>query len=725
MPEQSVFSADDVALSWAKKHFPVNHQELIADHPWSKVFRLQEQDEVSYLKLIPENDKAVIDKNAVINKHFKDATPQIKAFDKKLGVMVIREHISVPLGTVSSEYQLKNLLKTYATIQSQAVDIKELQQELHTINITELLDDLFNFLNPEKELKHGVSADYFMDDAREAYGYYVALSSRREYLEAYLANTSNLPITLNHCDLHTDNVSETEEGNILIYDWDDAVMGPVGMSLHRLMQGCSNVAKLLDSSQPIEPTQEAHQRVLQSYIDTLVKQGYADAASIEEALPASACLGAMQSIVSYQKYPQDDYFYKKDISDIIRGRIEDIVHLCDLLALRNRKDTLYFANNYLENNAPWRAIYLLDEYAKQHPSDIGINHFLAQVEMQSGRWNCATNTLQRILDVNPDDVEACKNRGIALVKDGQSDLALKELELALQSNPAQPEAVDYLNKAAEIMHWKDRAKVPHLAPSLALSEQECEINAVSEEKLRLAIDFYREYGVTVVENAFPRELIEDISKIVFNKYDDYFEDRKYEDNLVLGDKRRMVTLSIEGALNSPRLYGSQMLTGMLSNLLDTDYVMGGLNAVVSLPGSRDQGLHKDYSPLFKNEADKETHVTPSFAVAMLIPLIDIKREHGTTSFRKGSHLVPEQMPFDMPTQDPVLKMGDCVVFDYRTAHEGLANISDEVRPLLCVIHHRIWFRDALNYNQQKDVMITKEELEKVPDEYKYLFKWVH
>lgn len=718
------FTPDETALAWANEHFTIQHQQLIADHPWSRVFRLEGKTETAFLKLFPRGDTLALEKNQLINQYFPDNTPSIQASDTALGVLLSKSDKSIPLGNFSSEQQLKRLLNTYAQIQAKATQFDELYQRLPRLNVTTLLTDLLDYLNPEKSLEKGVNAHYFMDDPRESLGYFIALSSRRAMLENYLQKAMCLPMTLNHCDLHTDNVSETEAGNMLFYDWDDAMIGPAGMSLYRLFHSCSQIAKRFDADHETDDSFKIHHAFIDHYLDSLNQHNYDSLCTLEESLAASVCAGMIQSMLSYKHYPDEDYEYKKYVSELIRDRVEDIVHLCDMLALKNRAQVLYYANDYEQNNAPWRSIYLLNEYAARHPNDVAIHQRQAELEIQSGRWACASTSLQKILAINPVDANTRTQLGIALLKSGNAEQAIRELEIALQTDPNQSMALDYIGKASELLHWKNRAAIPHLAPTLALSNEEKEHNLVAEEKLGLAINLFREHGMLVVENAFPRALMKDIAKQVFEHYDHYFENRKYEDNLVLGDKRRMVTLSIEGALNDPRLYGSQIIRGMMSNLLDEDYVMGGLNAVVSLPGSKDQGLHKDYSPLFKSEQNKEHHVTPPFAVAMLMPLIDMRYEHGTTSFRKGSHLVPEQMPFDMPTQEPLLKMGDCMIFDYRTAHEGLANRSDEVRPLLCLIHHRIWFRDALNYRQQKDVMITPEELEKVPEDLKSLFQWV-
>ncbi|CAA6824799.1 MAG: Kanamycin B dioxygenase [uncultured Thiotrichaceae bacterium] len=716
---------DDQINNWVQQAFPHESSKLVADHPWSKVFRLQGQEHAAFLKVLPPNHADVINKTKAIHRHYAFVTPSVIASNADYQAIILKEHRSVPVGQHSSEHQLHRLLTSYATIQAEAVEnISELQHFVPRVDGENLTQNLLDFLNSEIERDTTVGAGYFMDDEKDARRYFMALSDRKELLDNFLAESEELPLTLNHCDLHTDNVSEKSDGSMLIYDWDDAMLGPAGMSLHRLFQGVSSIAKLMKFHWAVDESIQPLESLLNAYCGALLDQQYCDVDVLRKGLPAAVCTGSIQSLLSYADYPLEDAEYKKNISEIIRSRIEDVVHLCDLIALENRDDTLYYVDNYYQNHTPWRSIYLLEQYSLRHPNDIDMHRRLATLEMECGRWECAGNSLKRVLAVDPVDACAYRDLGISLLKNGQAAEAIRELETALQIDPMMSEAQDFIGKAAEIVHWTSRAKVPHLAPMLALTQEEMEANSISSEKLDFSINMFREYGALVIENAFPRELIEQISTIVFEKYDDYFEDRKYKDNLVLDDKRRIVTLGLEGALNSPRLYGSEILVGMLKNLLDEDYIMGGFNAVVSLPGSRDQGLHKNYSPLFKSEENHDTHVTPSFAIAMLIPLIDMRREHGTTSFRKGSHLVPEHMPCETPTQEPLLKMGDCMVLDYRTAHEDLGNQTDEVRPLLCVIHHRTWFRDALNDKQQKDVLISDDELEKVPDDLKKLFKWV-
>ncbi len=720
------FTKDDVAFDWVQSRFNVQAKELIADHPWSKVFRLQGEVETAYLKLVPTDNKKTLETSTLIHHYFADIAPEIRASDKALGLLILREHVGIPLNELSSEIQLRKLLQTYAGMQAKAMSYDEILNRLPSVNITTLLQDLLGFLNAESSPEEGYAGGGFFLDAEESKNYALALSLRQSLLVPLLEAAMQLPNTLNHGDLHTENVAEGSDGAMIIYDWDDACIAPAGLSLHLLFNGCSIIAELLTGETATADRDEAfyqRQRLLQVYIDTLVDAGYTDKKTLNDAIQGSVLAGTILSIINYSQFPDDDNDYKENIAKIIRNRLEDIVHLCDIQALKTRQNTLHYANDYLANGVPWRAYYLLEQYAIQHRNDADIHQRLADLCMQGHQWEEAIANYTAVVALMPDSVEAYYNLGLALLKNLQPELAIPQFENILRYTPNNEAALHYLEQANYILHSQNGAKIPHLAPTIRLTEQEMDNNLIETENLDLALSFFNDYGNVVVRNAFPVELIDAISELVYTKYSNYFEDKEYEDNLVLGDKRRMITLDIEGVLNTPRLYGSQVLVGMMKELLAKDYVLASCNATISLPGAKDQGLHKDYTPLFKN-ADESTHVTPPFAIAMLIPLLDMTPELGVTAMRKASQLVPEQMPFDMPVQAPVLNKGDGIIFDYRTAHEGLANRSDQVRPLLCLVFHRIWFRDALNYDQQKDVSISQQEFEKVPEDLKHLFKWV-
>lgn len=77
----------------------------------------------------------------------------------------------------------------------------------------------------------------------------------------------------------------------------------------------------------------------------------------------------------------------------------------------------------------------------------------------------------------------------------------------------------------------------------------------------------------------------------------------------------------------------------------------------------------------------------------------------------------------MPHQDPLGPVGSCLLMDYRLTHQGLANRSNQVRPVLSMVYNRPWFRDAVNYKKQPPLAISTEEFSRIPESYRGLFQW--
>ena len=77
----------------------------------------------------------------------------------------------------------------------------------------------------------------------------------------------------------------------------------------------------------------------------------------------------------------------------------------------------------------------------------------------------------------------------------------------------------------------------------------------------------------------------------------------------------------------------------------------------------------------------------------------------------------------MPYQDPTVSLGSCFFMDSRLTHQGMANNSQQVRPIVSIVYQRPWYQDNLNYKKQKPILINEEQLSAVPDDLKSLVEW--
>lgn len=715
----SSYPREEGMAVWLNEHFQVEEKTLIRDLPWSKVYRVSNNDETAYLKVLPAGEEDVPNKTALINRCFPDVVPRVKAGSDALGLLLLAEHGGIQLGNHPSSIQLRRVLRTYAGMQVSAAAKPPLLEAIPHVDIKSLVDDFLAFLNPKgkRESAAVVGAEFFLGPEK-ARSYHRALLARADMLKRYLGYAMQLPLTLNHCDLHPRNAAERDDGSIIIYDWDDAVIGPAGLSLHSLFSGSCRVARILDSSRN-NREKENRYGALMAYVGFLVDKGYCSRSLLDESIPASAMAGAMRYLMSYSKFPSSKKNYKKEVSRILQRRLSDLLDHCDFISLRHRSDTLRHARFYLDHARSWRAESILEKYCRRHPNDVEMLYRLSTAYRHTENWSSAVKNYKEIILNNPSDATAHNDLGIALVKDGRLEDAVMSFQRALSINPSMTRARMNLQRALEHIEVIEQAKRPLKVPTIHLRDSE-RAGSVASERLSLGVDLFKEHGVLLVENAFSRKAIAAIRELVMNKYDRYFEEKRHEDALRIGNKRYMVTLDVEGPLNDPAIYACPLVSSLLAVMLGEKHVIGGLNSVVSLPGSKDQGLHKDHPALFPELG--RAHTTPPFAIQMLIPLIDLEPSMGVTRVVKGSHRVSSRKAKNMAYQDPVPSLGSCLVTDYRLTHEGLGNTSDTIRPLLCVVFHRPWFHDFVNYEKQAALSISKEELGKVPKKLRHLFR---
>jgi len=136
--------------------------------------------------------------------------------------------------------------------------------------------------------------------------------------------------------------------------------------------------------------------------------------------------------------------------------------------------------------------------------------------------------------------------------------------------------------------------------------------------------------------------------------------------------------------------------------------------VTALPGAEDQPIHLDHPPLFE-AAPHLTNSIPPYAVTMVVPLVDIDEQTGTTAIWEGSHKKSDdqnsedrfrllsrlmQEPDYSMAARPLPRQGDVYLMDYRVIHGGLANRSQIDRPILYVVYSRPWFRDGFNFGTE-------------------------
>ena len=125
--------------------------------------------------------------------------------------------------------------------------------------------------------------------------------------------------------------------------------------------------------------------------------------------------------------------------------------------------------------------------------------------------------------------------------------------------------------------------------------------------------------------------------------------------------------------------------------------------------SSNNGWHRDFIQAQRSLGDA------------LIPRLDIKAAYclsdlpikncGGTLFSKGSHLLKEALKIEHKKNplnfvEPILKKGDCVLFENRTWHAGGVNYSDTIRKVIMMGYTYTWV-NAYDYDTQSQKTIDK------------------
>ena len=601
------------ALEWARSHREIESHHLIQEHPWADTYRLTRGSREWFLKIVKGSSAAKLHHSKEISKAVGTRTPLVIACNAEKGWLLSEHHGGSPLDRKISTQEKVELLEQYA--ETQCAIYKAQKIKLSIVDADDVFQNLTDFLKSTKNspsMDGCLKADSFLSE-EEAENYRAAFLNKEKFWNEFLNQSSCLPNFVEHCDLRTANVARKQGGQLVFYDWDDAAIGPLGLSLHAQFSGCSRVYVALQSKSTNTPQTKTDRIALAQYAKPFINAGLSDRESLRAGLPASAAMGVMRYIVSFGDHVVEDSSARKTIAKNIRKRLDDLIHLSQLAEIKRPKRVFGSVSDYIE---------------------------LAQ----------------------------------------------------------DPKAV----------------------PMISVTPEEHKEKNLSDLNLEAASQLFRENGTLLIENAFPVDLIDEAYEKFISDYTRYLNDEKHDDALRVGDKRFMVTLAFEEPYAKPDFFASPIIRPIMTNILGKQHILGSLTCVASLPGSKDQRMHKDHAALFREAPETEL---PSFAVTMIVPLIDLDEITGATRLVKGSHKVTSEQADSMPYQDPVVKRGSCFLMDFRLSHRGMANRSNKPRPIASVVYQRPWFRDYINYQKQKPLDLNGYDLSSLSSKYRHMVEW--
>lgn len=715
--------ARERARDWARHFVDFDKAELISEAPWATSYRLSRGEESAYLKLLPPQQAAVLAPVAALARHFPVRIPKVLAFDATRGWLLCAPHAGRTLDYDAEADDLIALVRAYAELQADSAREAVLFNGLPQPAIAELPARLLEFLQPRDEhaaqASPGVAADYFLG-AAEAARYGRALRRRVGLLTKHLAAATELPRAINHGDLRPPNAAIVDDGHCMIIDWDDAMVGPAGMSLHGIFSGCTMPTVLLSGSAAAQAAAETPDgRLIHAYLAALADAGYADRATLERCLPAAMCAGMIQFMLNFAKFPGEAE--RETVSETLKRRLDNLLDLCDWLSAQDPPLALELAQDYLDHDHLRRAQHLLQDYSARHPDNVAVLRQLGSVLRRRGQPDDAAEEYGAAIALAPNDALLRAELGELLMERLDLEGSREQLHRALELDAGAATAHETLARIETLHAMQQRATLKDEMPRLAYSAEDLAAGRVRPEMLALGQSLFSTYGTMQIDNAFPAQAIEQLHDAFMRRYSAYFREDDHPDALRLGDKRYMLTVDLESPFDDPLLIGAPMVLPLIRKIVGDDCVLGAYTAVISLPGSADQRLHKDHPALFPNT---EWHFKlPCFAAQIIIPLIPLDETTGTTRFYKGTHLIPTERAEENGPQDPIVPLGSCLLNDYRCAHRGRGNRSSQVRPILTLIFNRPWFRDFKNYGKQPPLRLDETSYGRLPDDLKRLVHW--
>ena len=384
------------------------------------------------------------------------------ACEAERGWLVTLDHGGVKLNSEMPVHQRLELINSYARMQAGFKGNSDLEVCLPKAEGSKLLTSLLDFLGTggsASSERHRVGAAYFLG-SRQAKDFHLALDRRRAILEQHVVAASDLPDTVNHSDLRPTNAAIKLSGECVLFSWNDAVYGPAGLSLHSLFSGCLTPNRLLldpEGTSVIERMGH-HRRILDRYIDALVRGNYADEISLHRCLPASITVGVMQYLVNFAKYPNVNTEDRETIRQNLERRLEDLLNLCDFLCSRSRQSALEFADDHRQAGRSRRAQRVLEAYLADHPTDaIAIGH-LASVLAERDRVGRALRTCRRAIAAAPEQAQLHERMGLILMNEMDYREAVPCFRRAVELDPNCASSRGYEEQAVRMQRSWDRIR---------------------------------------------------------------------------------------------------------------------------------------------------------------------------------------------------------------------------------------------------------------------------
>ena len=709
------------ALHWAAVKTAAETVEPIAHSGWSSTYCLVGPKGKAYLKLLPQVQRHQVAATVAVARRFRDTVPAIIDSQPEEGWLLVTDHQGIDAGS-ADDYD--KAAQAYGKLQGTALQDRRLLSHFDAVDLDRLWPNLREFLSrplvADTQPGEPVGGAYFMGP-EDAARYLRLLERRAPRLEALIAKARSLPPTLDHGDLNDGNMAIRPNGRPVFIDWDDAFVGPAGMSLHSMFSGCvrpiMQLQRLKDGS---APSDEAGTKRLLAYLGGLESVGYADRATLLDGLPGAICAGVLRFVAHFGRFPGEHQ--RAAAGRTMRRRLSGLLDLCDWLATREPGTGLLDADDY-ERDQEWqRAMNLVqDALARTRQTPALLTRYGA-LALRRQDLDTAQEALTEALTLDPDHVDA--SLALARLHMARLDLGnAKAIVVEAQMHHPGSDAARVLRaRIDEFERVRAAALEPGGLGRIRVTAEERRLGCLDPDTLALVVEQFERHGAVQLDEVFEPAFVARLQAHFEQKYGRHFHDGHHPNALRTGDKRYMLTLELDELFGDAELVASGLLMPFVRSMLGDDCIMTTYTAVISLPGAKDQLMHKDFAPLFDEKGWK--FAIPCWSLQAIVPLVPLDETTGATAIWKGTQRMSESRSRKQTDiHAPVVPLGSVLLIDYKTAHAGRANKSDHVRPIVCLAYARPWFRDSINHRKQAPLRFDRGYVVTAPKKVLDLVGW--
>lgn len=224
---------------------------------------------------------------------------------------------------------------------------------------------------------------------------------------------------------------------------------------------------------------------------------------------------------------------------------------------------------------------------------------------------------------------------------------------------------------------------------LTLDSRELASSTLSPDTLAVAIEAVEVNGYVILENALPRDYVEDLRSAYMALFEAYLEDPAPTS----AKNHYRVDLPFRQPFSDALVVDNPVAMPIIEALIGTDCVCRYFASNTCTPGSEYQAVHSDIYPLFP----ATQVVPPAYMVVLNIPLVDTTEENGPIEiWPGGTHLRTiaademKKLAAHMHSEPVVMPAGSILIRDGRMWHRGTLNRSDQPRPNIALAYSRPW-----------------------------------